>query len=58
MNAIVEMKELVISEFLEYLNKLNRSNNCDDVYDMKAKILFIESNSQLDKFHFIYEKLI
>lgn len=58
MNAIVEMKELVISEFLEYLNKLNRLNNCDSVSDIKAKILFIESNSQLDKFHFIYEKLI
>lgn len=58
MDAIVEIKEHLVEDFLQYLSRINKSNVQLDYFNMCAKIIFIETNSKLDKFHFIYEKII
>lgn len=58
MDAVVEMKKSVINDFFEYMRKLEKARYNTDTSNMLAKILFIESASRLNKFQYIYEKLI
>lgn len=58
MDAVVEMKKSVIKDFFEYVHKLEKAKYNTDTSNMLAKILFIESASRLNKFHYIYEKLV
>ena len=58
MDAVVEMKKSVVDDFFEYMNQLQKARYNTDTSNMLAKILFIESASRLNKFQYIYEKLI
>lgn len=58
MDAVVEMKKSVIDDFFEYVRKLEMAQYNTDTSNILAKILFIESASRLNKFQYIYEKLI
>lgn len=58
MDAVVEMKKSVIKDFFEYVRELEKAKYSTDTSNMLAKILFIESASRLNKFQYIYEKLL
>lgn len=58
MDAVVEMKKSVIKYFFEYMRELEKAKYNTDTSNMLAKILFIESASRLNKFQYIYEKLL
>ena len=58
MDAVVEMKKSVIEDFEHYIEHLKIADYSIDTSNMMAKILFIESAVGLDKFNYIYEKLI
>ena len=58
MDAVVKIKESVIKDFFNYLEHLKLADYTMDTSNMMAKILFIESASKIDKFQYIYEKLI
>ena len=57
MDAVVEVKKSVINDFFNYIECLKTADYSMDVSHMLAKILFIESAIELDKFQYLYEKL-
>ncbi len=58
MDAVVEMKKSVVEDFLHYINHLKLADYSTDTSNMMAKILFIESAVGLDRYQYIFQRLL